>query len=526
MASQTKALLVLADVGNIGGKHSIKVERKNGLLPCDYCQRIFRSRFKYLKNLRMHILKTTVNCSTEESEGELVIENNETESFGYIPSAWAEDPILVTNFGSRRNYDQALANANQSQFFSTLDRTRNSWIIDKLKLKPFSLFYRDRDNNLFEYNAVTHISNLKLMNNQKLECKKILRNPLKPPKRTVNLSLCEDIGSLHRKSPYRRLLFDRQYRELDEDIVSLLNKDWALSPQAKFSSAQLFAGAIVLNTQNRQAIFISMIEAYGTTTLSDCHRGASDLALNHHHSPYENLWVYSEKTKEDLHLWIATFSCKCLVTSAIRLDTSDKLKVGPSLFDFDFDPRKIKVFVDQDSLERAKKLADEPNSSSIDVFNLVSQLRDVRSHFDHSSTYYLCRASSHLAQPHTCRPFTLFTLCDLEIESVMTSKKECALVISRFFQQIAYHVVKFGVRAKIAKSVIEIFYDQCFGNSKARRLFKMILDAPNTDGNISIIGNSWLNDSVFLNMVPLVEPFIQEANKIVSDKIKTRLSCF
>ncbi|KAH8548428.1 hypothetical protein BGW37DRAFT_411825, partial [Umbelopsis sp. PMI_123] len=56
------------------------------------------------------------------------------------------------------------------------------------------------------------------------------------------------------------------------DVCALLNKDWEFHPQVKYSSAMVPAGAILLNTRNKQAAMINTVEMYGRTKVVDQHR--------------------------------------------------------------------------------------------------------------------------------------------------------------------------------------------------------------------------------------------------------------
>lgn len=123
------------------------------------------------------------------------------------------------------------------------EKSKNQWIIEQLKLKPFSLLHRDHNNNnIVEYNALSHHDNIRDMSDHTLECKPIIPSKRLFDGNVVEPSYCTNLASLVHRSPHRGMLSGRQYFELDKTTALLLNKDWTHEPHVKFGCVQVLAG--------------------------------------------------------------------------------------------------------------------------------------------------------------------------------------------------------------------------------------------------------------------------------------------
>ncbi|KAK3815514.1 MAG: hypothetical protein J3Q66DRAFT_264524, partial [Benniella sp.] len=71
----------------------------------------------------------------------------------------------------------------------------------------------------------------------------------------------------------------------------------------------------------------------------------------------------------------------------------------------DMDSRATKVFLDCECVEEARRIATDKKADCVAKYNKVEQLRQVRTKFDHVTTYSMCRASGPITNRHTCQPF-------------------------------------------------------------------------------------------------------------------------
>ncbi|KAG1440968.1 hypothetical protein G6F56_011692 [Rhizopus delemar] len=87
-------------------------------------------------------------------------------------------------------------------------------------LEPFALTYTDYQDNIIEYNALSHPTIIKKMSNNIFECKAIL-----PEKRkgiegdNMETNVYSNLESLIHDSPLRNLLMQRTYFQLNDETV-------------------------------------------------------------------------------------------------------------------------------------------------------------------------------------------------------------------------------------------------------------------------------------------------------------------
>ncbi|CAO3703736.1 unnamed protein product [Rhizopus stolonifer] len=273
-------------------------------------------------------------------------------------AAMTATPTLMTKYDKLHNFDQAIVHACQSLDATVEEKSKNQWIIEQLKLKPFSLLYRDY-NNIVEYNALSQHDNIRDMSDHKLECKPIIPSKRLSDGKVVEPSYCANLASLAHRSPHRGMLSDRQYFELDKMTALLLNKDWTHEPHIKFGCAQVLAGSILMNVNNGETILVNSVEVYGRTKSVDIHRELSTSAtfsILTTTPTYPNLWSCIQSTRDGSKLVIGTQSCDCLIISIVRLDRNEEPKVGPLSFYFAASPQHTKIFIDQDSWTKPRIL--------------------------------------------------------------------------------------------------------------------------------------------------------------------------
>ncbi|ORE00732.1 hypothetical protein BCV72DRAFT_237440 [Rhizopus microsporus var. microsporus] len=88
----------------------------------------------------------------------------------------------------------------------------------------------------------------------------------------------DDLRYLFGISPYAKLLQQRQYVPLTDEICKLMNMDLELHPQVIFFTVVILSGAITVNTNNNKAIMLNTAEVYGRTK-----------SIDHHREPYGKL---------------------------------------------------------------------------------------------------------------------------------------------------------------------------------------------------------------------------------------------
>lgn len=149
-------------------------------------------------------------------------------------TAMTATPTLTTPTKKLHDSEQAIIHACQSMDASVEEKSKNQWIVERLRLQPFSLLYRDHNNNIVEYNALSHHDNIEDMSDRTLECKTIILLKRLSDGSAVEPSYCANLVSLILRSPHQGMLSGRQFFELDKMTTLLLNKYWTQEPHVKF----------------------------------------------------------------------------------------------------------------------------------------------------------------------------------------------------------------------------------------------------------------------------------------------------
>ncbi|KAG0161987.1 hypothetical protein DFQ30_004606, partial [Apophysomyces sp. BC1015] len=354
------------------------------------------------------------------------------------------------------------------------------------------------------------------MSNRTFQCRPIIPSKRPLDANAVEPSICNDLASLIYRSSHRRLLTSREYFELDDATEQLLNKDWMHEPQVKFACAQVLAGAVLMNVSNGEAILVNTVETYGGTKSADIHRElpiSSNMSILTTKPTYANIWPHIRSTRDGSKLVIVTQTCTALITSIVRLDQSEEPKVGPSSCHFAASPQYTKIFIDQVSWTKAKKIESNASTRTIEPFNLIGQARQLRSQFHHPTTYYLCRASSDATLFSHLQPCTVFSYCDYEGATKSMDNENASMIASRLFHRIAYSVIHSPSEAHIDKNFVVSLHDKCKNNGKIKKLFGDLLHLFGDDTDMPIIGNSHLNNQILQHMAAFMSPDISKANE-------------
>lgn len=125
-------------------------------------------------------------------------------------------------------------------------------LISGANLIPFAII----DSSGSEINALSSAKNLSrlMMNEQEKPVKFSLCAPdvttiekvIRPPENEIPLT--------------HPLMEDENYVEIDKTTLLLLNEDWVLKPQLRYSTTELFAGGLLV--ENGQVLHLNCVEAY------------------------------------------------------------------------------------------------------------------------------------------------------------------------------------------------------------------------------------------------------------------------
>lgn len=235
---------------------------------------------------------------------------------------------------------------------------------------------------------------------------------------------------LYNSQPYSFLLKLDQYTELSKTERSLLNKDWLFGDEVRLACAQLLAGAILVDGE--QILFLNTVEVYARSSSLDTHHERLDPVASFSSVPtplnkYQNMAVLGYENDNSKKLIIGTYSFNALVTSSIRLDQTSELETGPSTKQFS-PSRNTQIFIAQTSRIAANDIIETKKNTLYD-FDILHQLRQLRSRLTSPSTYSISRACAMLTNQISCKPYTIFSILDAGSNTSDTDEKLASMVL-------------------------------------------------------------------------------------------------
>ncbi|KAI9005463.1 hypothetical protein CLU79DRAFT_713113 [Phycomyces nitens] len=263
------------------------------------------------------------------------------------------------------------------------------------------------------------------------------------------------------------------------------------------------------------------VEAYGRTKHVDAHRETfgkeKDASITTSIPPpidtmYPDVWPVSLQRSDGVKLVIGTQVSNILITSSIRLDTKMKPCIGAKCMSFQLtttaDSMSTKIYLDLTCLQEGLTMLALPQTSSMSSSNILYQLRQIRSKFSSPNAYTLCRSSGPITKPHTCHPFSVFTLADYD-----RGNRPGAYL----FRTIGVLVLKHGESAHLPRSDIEEWTSMATGRIKTI-LLDILRLYPSANSVIPILNNKALNKHL-TNLADLLIPSIVAANESVAIQI-------
>jgi hypothetical protein len=205
------------------------------------------------------------------------------------------------------------------------DKIKTLHIIDSLNLMPFSLFHDG-----VELNASTNKGVLeRLLTHDQHHMQPII--PTKRPHVSIDSTPGSNTDASNNRPQYihnmicmllyHNALTDRSYVELDDELCDFANPDLKFKPQMKYAIAQLFAGSILINIRNGNALMADTVQLYGRTKTVDVHRevfgkkNASDIPTSlppPFKTSHTNVWPATVHHKDGEKLIIGTQRCNIL----------------------------------------------------------------------------------------------------------------------------------------------------------------------------------------------------------------------
>ncbi|CAO3591759.1 unnamed protein product [Absidia cylindrospora] len=306
-----------------------------------------------------------------------------------------------------------------------------------------------------------------------------------------------------------RALENTKHEEMTTQICNILNQDWLQYPQLRYCTSQLLAGAILV--EKGMTIILNTVEPYARDTQLDAHHEkrfiGSVSSFPSAPGRYGYLSIRLLPSSDGQKLVLGTRTCNFLVTASLRLDTMS-VNLGPTTSHFT-PSENTKVFLDTHSIALAKSMLSDPSTSRSQTMPSLYLLKQVRSKFDHLSTYALCRSSSTIASRLELQPVTIWTHSDQDTNQAAMSQKR---VGSLLFRELATQVISNGRNAMLDRNTIDDIITIAKGNSTVEAVLINIKNLfESQQQSITIIRNTALNN----HLVDLANSI---SNKYENDK--------
>ncbi|KAG0322436.1 hypothetical protein BGZ99_003347 [Dissophora globulifera] len=510
---------ITASIKQDGELRDIEIERIDGTFTCPTCAASYQSK----SAAKRHFQRET--CTQTDQEGPILDVVTVPRALA-VPCLPISDPPKVP---ATLDHDFAVLNALQQVHKSEEEKQKLLLMMEAFDLAPFAL----KDSSGIEFNALTHPANLANVSTSDSERHRVAHIPRKrrlldSGSRQCSPAAVPGLESLMPITPYAKALSTRKFIELSSDMCELVNRDWTLHPQLRYACAQVFAGSILMNTQNNQAIIANTVEGYGRTRTTDAHRepfvSKKGIPCPTSLPPpsgsrYEDVWPTTIHYNDGDRLVIGTQSCNILVTSSLRLDKDEPASVGGSTMSFLLsglkDSQATKIFLDEYSVESALRLAIDRTVWCISDRNYHAQLRQLRSKFHDGSTYHLCRASGYLTRAHTLQPYSLFTLANHDASHSGDGHSAAAL-----FHDMSKSILEKGQDAVLEYASVLRVKERCSDKGRIGKSVQGIIERFSSDRRpIPVIGNEHLNESL-VELAQLLSTYIASANVSVAACIK------
>ncbi|SAM07889.1 hypothetical protein [Absidia glauca] len=422
-----------------------------------------------------------------------------------------------------RKYDHAVIHSCNGSEWTTEEQQRTVNIMDAYGLRPIAII----NEHQVETNALTHSSNLPACING--DMKITATAPLKKRKLdSVSGLVCLDaslIGALS-SGPYADHFLNEPYIELNDELATFLNQDWSVYPNLRFACSRLLAGMLFLNTGTGKILVANSIEVYARDRNMDSHNETFKASKNK--TPisslppkvcrYRNVWPTTLTDVDGMKLVLGTKTFNALVTSSLRLDKHFEPEIGPGTCHFvlenDLQSLNTKIFIKEEAWKAAKVLAENKSANFISCYDIVYQMRQLRTRFHHQSAYLCCRSSNETTDDITTRPYTVFTLAGFDNARENSNYRSGA----QLFRQVALAVIQGS------NMLTKVYVDGLLRNTKAgnvKDILSAIGDLCNESSTISIIGNSDLNKHLE-KLATLLSTHISTANQSISKAVAQR----
>jgi hypothetical protein len=288
--------------------------------------------------------------------------------------------------------------------------------------------------------------------------------PSSPEKHTDHPAL-GDVLKVSKYEAVRKI----EWKEYNSEISCFVNASWQRKKGMRVAIPALFAGALLV--EGHQALYITCVEAYcrspNTDTHCECHHDAESRRSHPEGIEYNKNGVYNDACIRIAwdhnvpQLKIGLRTATLLVVGCIRIDMNDCASIGPA--NNIFKPTNCtRIFFGPKNIQKAKDLC-EANIGEITDGHYYAYLRQLRSKFDHESTYFICRAGADGFLPHRDWPVTIWTYADMESKR---NRASSARLASSLFIEVATCVFE---HHKLSHKTVENIFKKMEKTNSAKK---------------------------------------------------------
>lgn len=476
----------------------------------------------------LFLIDTLLLNDTDSIEEEIISDEELEANHNYnlpklhipVVDSSAED-LTITN---KRDYNKAFLNACQATDWDNREKKRLLTVMNSFELQPIALI-----NDVgVEYNALTHEKNVHAFKNDRMKV-----YPLVPKQstfegeetiKTAPISLYSAISTA---PPYlRQYIMNCTYIELTNDMTMFLNQDWSIHKSMRYACSRALAGSILLNGSTGKALLVNCVEVYGRRRTLDAHResfrtkngGLMNTSIPPEDTKYKDVYPITITDADGAKLVIGTKVFNALITSSMRLDGSFEPEVGPGVKSFQLnnspEAKATTIFIKKSAWKGAAEIAQNNNATSVASYDLIYQLRQLRTRFHQESTYFCCRSSNEALHNLAARPYTIFTLADWDNGSEHADYRTA----SKLFQKIATNILCGDPR--LEKYTISSLCRELKAEGTAVHdiLQSILMQFTDDTTFILIIGNENLNNQL-QKLANVLAPAITKANQSVKQTV-------
>ncbi|KAI9275324.1 hypothetical protein BY458DRAFT_507106 [Sporodiniella umbellata] len=376
-------------------------------------------------------------------------------------------------------------------------REQKKWFMlaDLADLEPITLASNSGRNYCLLGNA-TNINNV--LRNQPVGNWEL---PLENSELSIDSPTASQSNALNhiiKTSPFYKHLSNTKYVELSKSTVKMISKDWIQFPQLRYAIPQLFSGAVI--TDEYAALLVNGLEPYGRLRIVDAHfERRTKSTLSQSSFPKKETkygWIKTVAVEDDntTKLKIGLLTCNLLITSSLRIDnhastTNGAVELGSNT-DNSFPKENVLIYLNEESIKFANTINENKGTTSINSWDYLSQLRQLRSKFHCMPTYTLCRSFSSLSTDMSFQPYAIWTLYNYDSNQSLDSQSQ---KLSLMFQSIALAVITDGANARVEMKTFRSLYVQ-LNDNKIKETTKQILDMEQGQ-SIFIINNIELSQN-------------------------------